>query len=136
MDNQQGDILLFQTDDDGEINVNDGIVEMSGGLETTAYLSLFGGNEDGSEWWGNLSENEPSKKYNSETQNLLLSIPATSGNLKRIEDSVNRDLAWFLEKKLATSITASVSIIALNTIKIIIDIDQTTFEFIENWRAK
>ena len=43
---QQGDVLLFQTVDDGEINIENGVVEMSGGLETAAYLSLYGGNED------------------------------------------------------------------------------------------
>jgi len=58
---QQGDVKLFQTTDDGDIYVVNGIVEMSGGLETSAYLSLFGGNEDddGSDgspfsWWANL----------------------------------------------------------------------------------
>ena len=46
MDIQQGDVKLIQTNDDGDINIINGVTEMSGGLETTVYLALFGGNED------------------------------------------------------------------------------------------
>ena len=143
---QQGDVKLFQTDDDGEINMENGIVEMSGGLETAAYLSLFGGNEDddGREdnphtWWANLDETETAKQFRSETQNLLQGIPATTGNLLRIEDAINRDLAWFLDNNVASSVTVSVGLPAVNKIKIIIDIEangeESSFEFVENWKA-
>ena len=143
---QQGDVLLFQTNDDGEINVEDGLVEMSGGLETAAYLSLFGGNEDddglsenGLNYWGNLDEIDPVRQYRSETQHLLQAIPATTGNLRRIEDAANRDLAWFVEQKIASSVTIIVTIPGLNRIKILINIDalgeESSFEFIENWKA-
>ena len=105
MQNQQGDVKLFQTDNEGDITVRDGVVEMGGGLETAAYLSLFGGNEDDDgladnpkTWWGNLDEIDPAKQYRSETQNLLRGIPATSGNLRRIEDAASRDLAWFISE--------------------------------------
>lgn len=143
---QQGDILLFQTDDDGEITVEDGIVEMSGGLETAAYLSLFGGNEDDDglrdnifTWWGNLDETDPAMEYRSETQNLLQSLPATTGNLRRIEEATKRDLAWFIEKKVASLVDATASMPGLNRIKLIVKIEaegeESTFEFVENWKA-
>jgi phage gp46-like protein len=146
MDQQQGDVLLFQTDDDGEINVVNGIVEMSGGLETAAYLSLFGGNEDddGSDdnaltWWANLDEVDPVRQYRSETQNLLQSIPATTGNLRRIEDAANRDLSWFVEQSIASSLTVEASIPSVNRVKITVNIEavgeESTFEFVENWKA-
>ena len=142
----QGDVLLFQTLDDGEINIIDGIMEMSGGLETAAYLSLFGGNEDDDGldenpfiWWGNLDEDDPVSQYRSETQNLLQAIPATSGNLIRIVDAVERDLAWFIEKNVATSVDVVVTIPALNRIKIEINIqavgEESTIEFVENWKV-
>lgn len=139
---QQGDVNLFQTDDDGEITVEDGIVEMSSGLGTAVYLSLFGGNEDddGSEgnpftWWGNHLETEPARQYRSETQHLLQAIPATSGNLGRIEEAANRDLAWMVTEGVATEIAIVVSIPRLNRVKIKIDIDgDNTLEFEENWR--
>lgn len=143
---QQGDVLLFQTTDNGEINVENGLVEMSGGLETAAYLSMFGGNEDddglsenGSNWWGNLDEIDPVQQYRSETQHLLQSIPATTGNLRRIEDAANRDLAWFVEQKIASSVTVIATIPGLNKIKIVINIDalgeESSFEFVENWKV-
>ena len=143
---QQGDVLLFQTDNDGEITVTDGIVEMSGGLETAAYLSLFGGNEDddglsdnGNTWWGNLDEPDPAMQYRSETQNLLQGIPATTGNLRRIEDAAQRDLQWFLDEKIASSISVVVTIPELNRIKITVNIEaqgeEFNFEFVENWKV-
>lgn len=143
---QQGDVLLIQTNDDGNIIVEDGIVKMSGGLETSTYLSLFGGNEDDDgrdnntkNWWGNLDENEPARRYRSETQNLLKSLPATSGNLHKIEDAAKRDLKYMLENKIASSLEINITIPALNMIKIVIAIvvqgEEITFEFVENWKA-
>lgn len=143
---QQGDVLLFQTTDDGEIVVEGGIVEMSGGLETSAYLSMFGGNEDdtGSDnnpftWWGNISENQKVKRYRSETQNLLQALPATTGNLRKIEDAAKRDLSWFIESGVASLLDVTATIPALNTVKIIVIIEaqgeENTFEFVENWKA-
>jgi len=146
MAEQQGDVSLFQTDDDGDITVIDGIVTMSGGLETAAYLSLFGGNEDDDgrsdnpvNWWGNIDEVDLDRQYRSETQNLLEALPATTGNLRRIEDAVNRDLAWFIESKVASSVNVTVSIPGINRIKLKINIEalgnESDFEFVENWKA-
>lgn len=143
---QQGDVLLFQTDDDGEITVENGLVEMSGGLETAAYISMFGGNEDDDgrganplTWWGNLDEVDPVRQYRSETQNLLQVLPPRTGNLGRVEDAANRDLAWFVEQRVASSVTVSASIPGLNRIKLTVDIEavgeESSFEFVENWKA-
>ncbi|ARB06260.1 hypothetical protein SppYZU01_23 [Shewanella phage SppYZU01] len=146
MQNQQGDVKLFQTDDEGDITVRDGVVEMGGGLETAAYLSLFGGNEDDDgladnpkTWWGNIEEVDPARQYKSETQYLLKAIPATSGNLRRIEDAAARDLAWFIAERVASSVTVSASIPGVNRIKLTVDIEadgiESRFEFVENWKA-
>jgi len=128
---QQGDVKLFQTDDNGEIEIERGIVIMSGGLETAAYLSLFGG----SDWWGNLQENQPARKYNSETEKLLESIPAVSVNLRRIEEAAKRDLQWFLDTGVASSVTVNASIPGVNKVKLEMQIDQDQISFIENWKA-
>ena len=128
---QQGDVKLFQTDDNGEIEIERGIVIMSGGLETAAYLSLFGG----SDWWGNLQENQPARKYNSETEKLLESIPAVSVNLRRIEEAAKRDLQWFLDAGVASSVTVNASIPGVNKVKLEMQIDQDQISFIENWKA-
>lgn len=143
---QQGDVLLFQTTDNGEINVSGGIVEMSGGLETAAYLSLFGGNEDddgrdesSATWWANLNETGDSRQYRSETQNLLQAIPSVPANLRRIEDAARRDLAWFLSDNIVSKITVTASMPGLNKVRIIIDIEavgeESQFDFVENWKA-
>jgi phage gp46-like protein len=146
MAQQQGDVLLFQTNDDGNILIENGIAEMSAGLETAAYLSLFGGNEDDDgrkdnpdNWWGNIDEGNPSSEYHSETQNLLQAIPATTGNLLRVQKAAERDLAWFTEDSIASSVTVEASLPALNTVKLVINIEangeESSFQFTENWRA-
>ena len=142
---QQGDVLLYQTNDDGDINVDGGIVAMSGGLETAAYLSLFGGNEqdDGRkdnplQWWGNLGE-EPERQYRSETQYLLRSVPAIPANLRRIEEAAVRDLGWFVSSGAATSVSAAANMPGLNKVRLVVTIEANgqpaVIEFIENWKA-
>lgn len=146
MNLQQGDVKLFQTDEGGDLTVVNGVVEMAPGLETMAYLCLFGGNEgdDGRDknpanWWGNLDEDDPARRYRSETQNLLRSLPATSGNLKRVRDAALRDLNVFKTEGIASSVEVSVTVPGLNRISIIIDIEargeESRFEFAENWKA-
>ena len=125
VDTQQGDVYLFQTNDDGDISVVDGVVEMRGSLETMAYLCLFGGNieDDGLDgnpqtWWGNFGENEPSKRYVSRTQNLIHGLPLTLANLNRISEAVKIDTKVFLDEGIATKVEASLSIPELNRLQI------------------
>ncbi len=143
---QQGDVLLFQTPDGGDIIIENGIVAMSGGLETTVYLSLFGGNEDDDgrpdnpkNWWGNLDEIDPAKQYRSETQHLLQAIPATSGNLRKIEDAVKRDLAWMVTIKAASEVVAEARLTGVNRVTILIEVlaqgEESSFEFTQNWKV-
>jgi phage gp46-like protein len=143
---QQGDVLLFQTDNDGEITVTGGVVNMTGGFETAAYLSLFGGNEDdnGSQdnaltWWANLNEVDPVSRYVSETQNLLQALAATSSNLLRVEEAAKRDLQWFLDKNIASSVQVEATIPGINRLQIVVTIEaageESQFTFVENWRA-
>lgn len=140
------DVLLFQTPDNGDMEIEGGLVTLTPGLDTAAYLSLFGGNwkDDGSQnnrqtWWGNLNEAEPSKRYRSETQFLLGTIPAIPRNLRRIEDAATRDLQWLLDEPVASSLTVSASLIGLNRVKIEIVIraegDESQFSYTENWKA-
>lgn len=143
---QQGDINLFQTNDDGDMIVENGVVEMIGGFGTAAYLSLFGGNEDDDgrdnnpfKWWGNLDEVDPAERYVSETQNLLQALAATSANLRRVEDAAKRDLQWFLDKNIASSVDVVATIPAINRLKLVVSIEangeESQFEFVENWKA-
>ena len=132
---QQGDVILGQTPDDGEISVVGGLVGMSGGLETAAYLSLFGGNEEG-EWWANFSESDPLRRYDSETQAVLDGLPATSGNLLKLEDAAERDLAWFVSEGVAKEVTVSATMPGLNRVNLTINIDGGSVAFVANWGAR
>lgn len=142
---QQGDVRLYQILDDGDIVVKNGIAEMNGGLGTAAYLSLFGGNEDDNgrpnnslQWWGNFIEIDPSKRYTSELQNLMQSLPLITGNLRRIEDAATRDLKWFLTENIASRVEVEASIPGINRVDITVKIEangqESTFQFTENWR--
>ena len=146
MNNQQGDVLLFQEDDGGNIAIEDGLVVMTAGLETAFYLAIFGGNEDdpglddeSNTWWGNLDETDDSKKYRSETQYLLRSIPSTTGNLNRIKQAVERDTSFFIESGEVDSIDVIVSMPGLNRIKIsVFSVSQNQLielEFTSDWEA-
>lgn len=147
MSEQQGDVVLFQSLDDGDIEVENGQVTMDGGLRTAGYLSLFGGNEqdDGiSEtsslaYWGNSIGDDPNERQVSRTQYLLRSIPATSANLLRIQDASETDLEWLIEVGTASSISVIASIPALNRVKLVVTIEaigeESQFEFVENWKA-
>lgn len=138
------DVKIYQTDDGGDITAALGVIALGGGLESAVYLSLFGGNadDDGRDvnpltWWGNVGEVDPARRYVSETQNLLDTLPTTSGNLVLVEDAVKRDLAWMVPAGAASVITVTGSIPGRNLIKLVIEIDGTeTLVFNQNWRAE
>lgn len=133
------DVYLYQTTDGGEINVVNGVAELNGGLETSVYLSLFGGNEDDDTWWGNIDEPDPNKQQRSETQHLLQALVLSAANLKRVEDAAGRDLEWMVSSGAATSVSASASIPGLNKIKIAVNVvaddRETQLIYVENWKA-
>lgn len=112
------DVLLRQTNDGGDVEIQAGLLALSEGLETAAYLSLFGGNEDdpggadtSQQWWGNLLDTEPERAYRSETQALLAGgLPAIPANLLRVEQAAGRDLKWFVDTGNAQSVTVEATI--------------------------
>ena len=140
---QEGDVILRQSNNDGDIIVQNGIVYMDGGLGTSAYLCLFGGNEDDPgdadttlSWWGNIGE-LPENQYRSRTQYLLQSLPATAANLRRLEDAVNADLEVLISSGAARSIETSVTIPELNRVNIDVNIDgDTMLTFAINWEVQ
>lgn len=143
---QQGDVLLFQTTDDGEINVTGGLVEMTGGLDTSVYLSLFGGNQDddtgqGStrQWWGNIDETEQSRVYRSETQYLLPILLPIPASLNRLQDAGLRDLNWLLEENIASTVEVEATIPEVDKVMLVVIVEadgvEQRFEYTENWKA-
>jgi len=154
-DTQQGDVLILQTLGvsgglEFTIEAVNGILTMSPDFQTAAFVSLFGGNfeDDGTagnpeSWWGNGLENETRFMVRSRTQALLQSIPATSGNLQRIQAAAEQDLRWFTDQftgaGVANFLDVEVSIPALNRVAIVIRIEafgvEDQFTFTENWKA-
>ena len=143
--NQTGDVLLYQTTDNGEMNVELGVTEMTGGFQTAIYLSLYGGNDDDSgteaddskQYWQNLIETIPARKLRSETQFILQSLPATSGNLKMVEAAALKDLDWLSDS--ASNIEARATIPRLNWVDIFITFEadgkREQFKYSANWEA-
>ena len=126
-----GDVLLFQTENDGDIIDN---FYLTQGLETAIYLSLFGGNmdDDGSRnnkksWWANAYTDTEEEKQVSRFQNLLESLPATSSNLKRLNDAILADLNWL------SGVEVIASIPKINRVNFSITVDNKTFEITEEW---
>ena len=146
MPGTQGDVLVKQTNDGGEINIEGGLIEMTGGFETAFYFALFGGNQDddGSQnnkniWWGNLTEENPDFHYRSQFQYLLKTLVPISGNLVRLENAAKKDLDVFIKQGVADSIDVNISLIETRKIKVEINIvadgENIEIEFIENWKA-
>ena len=143
----QGDVLLFQTGDGGNITIErNSDVKLTGGFETDFFLSLFGGNEDDNgspnnkkSWWANLLEDDPAFQIRSRTQNLLISLPLVSGNLRKIEDAVKKDLKSYIDLGAITDLAVVVSIIGPRRVKIVItalaDSQSITITFLANWQA-
>ena len=148
MSGLEGDVLLFNTFDGGNINMVNGQPEMTGTFATAIFLSHWGGNlkDDGlagnkNTWWGNLNENNPSYKYISRLQNLFFQgVPITSGNIRRFEEAVLADLQWFKDEKIAGEISAVGSIPKLNRLGMEIDVnspmgENTHVEYLINWQS-
>lgn len=149
------DVRLYHTYDGGEIDlVPDGTyteVVLDTGLETAAYLSLFGGNEqDGgtvfddtdpdhphqAQWWGNIGE-PLVRTMRSEFGHLVRSLPAISSNLVRLEQAGGRDLEWFTTENVASEVEVTCTQVGkdgLRTdVRIVVDKGEFVFAFFAIW---
>jgi len=129
------DILLFQTDDGGEIELINGFVTLTDELETAAYISLFGGET----WFGNELQETDSSKIESTTGKVINETPPGSGGLLIIEDAARADLAWLITENLASSVDASATLTG-STLDLEITIEYDSGEtvilnFEQNWSA-
>ena len=142
----QGDALLKQTPDNGEIEYTNGLLVMTGGFETAFYLALFGGNQkdsgtqnDINNWWGNLVETDPDLYYRSHTQYLLQTLIPVSGNLVRLEEAVKKDLDVFKRVGAVDEMEVVVALIGVRKVQITITVtangENVELKYIENWKA-
>lgn len=123
------DVLLFQTPDGGDVELERGVLTSTDGFETAVYLSLFGGNEEDSgrtdddraQWWGNFTAEDAIERQRSETQYELNAKPITSASRRTIALAVERDLEWMLTAGYASELRVEVTIPARNRIRIVVD---------------
>jgi hypothetical protein len=143
----QGDVLVFQTPDGGNITIeNNSDVKLTGGFETDFFFSLFGGNEqdsgaegDKNNLWMNFLEDDPAFQFRSRTQHLLISLPLVSGNLRKIEDAVKIDLKPYVDSGAITELNVIISIVGPRKVQITInafaDGEKISITFLANWQA-
>lgn len=135
------DVWLFDTADGGDVTKD---LEIRDGLETSVYLSIFGGNtkDDGREknpfnWWGNIGENNPSRIYRGEAAYLLANVPPAPKNLRRIEDAASRDLAWVIAESVSETVRVEASMPNLNRVKLKIYLEGIDpLEFVSRWEDR
>lgn len=142
------DVLLFQTDDDGDILLEGGLIRTEQGLETAAYLTLFGANEEDSgspsddsiQFWGNLLEDDPLRKLRGRFQNLCRTLPVTSANLQLLQEAAEADMLWFVEAEIASTVSLEVSIPAVSRVRVDVDLTVSTrvynFSFDGTWERQ
>ncbi|MCL2410076.1 MAG: hypothetical protein FWC97_00390 [Treponema sp.] len=108
----EGDLLLRDTLDGGDITITDGFIVSDRTFDTAIYLSLFGGNKEDSgrvqnkkTWWGNtlrgVNENQ---KLVSRFQAFIFGTPMSTKNILEAEEVAKLDLAWLVDEKLANEI--------------------------------
>lgn len=146
----QGDVLLYDTDDGGEIQLtDDNLISDDTGFDTFIYLCLFGGNEDDNgtestskkEWWGNKLEDDPKYKLTSRIQNIIKGYPANPSNLNKVQGAAKQDLQICIDLKIVDILNITTTIPDKNKLNIEIEgikdrrkIIDTKYE--ENWLSK
>lgn len=128
--NFQGDVLIHSTNDGGEIDIEDGLIQDCNTFSTAVYISLFGGNKDDvagrnkETWWGNLIPGtDGSEKIVSQFQAITCGLPLTGANLKKAQTAAESDLKWFVDEGIADSV--SVSLAAENIKRVRVSVEFT-----------
>lgn len=121
---QRGDVLAFFVPDGIEINVENGITEMTTAMESATGLCLSGGNKDDNatpatenlQWMGNEDE-EPENKFRSRFQALLSGRPISSQLVKELSEAAALDIVDGFPGYIKTA-TCAVSIDAQNKVTV------------------
>jgi len=109
LQNFEGDLLLSETLDGGDVEIENGLLVSDKQFSTAVYLSLFGGNklDNGktnsvNQFWGNLlSDTTESEKLRSRFQYIITGLPMSVKNIKEAEKAAYMDLQWFIDEKIA-----------------------------------
>jgi phage gp46-like protein len=144
----EGDLLLMETEDGGEVQIENDLFVCDRSFNTAVYLSLFGGNKDDNgkvknnkTWWGNtlpgIAEHE---KFVSRFQAVISGLPMTTKNIQEAEAEANLDLKWIADEGIAEKITVSGRAVSRTGFALHIDIQAGGKSIYENtfslfWKA-
>lgn len=130
MSDFKGDVLLYDTLDGGEIQLNDdNTIENDTGFDTAIYLCLEGGNklDNGTEatqkyeYWGNKLESDPQYKLTSRTQYIIEGYPVTPNNLNRVKEAAKQDLKIFNDLGITDNIIITATLADKNRLNLTIE---------------
>lgn len=96
------DILLKNTLDGGDINIQNGDVVADNTLTSGIYISLFGGNDN---WFANKFIEDEQAVLNDELNQELKQIPTTQRLLK-IEQIATNQLSWVADNDITYEVAA------------------------------
>ena len=130
LQNFEGDLLLYDTPDGGDIQIENDLFISDRSFDTAVYLSLFGGNKDDNgkvknnkTWWGNtlagINENE---KIVSRFQAIIAGLPMTTKTIGEAESAAALDLQWVIDEGVAEKINVSGRAVGHNKFSIRVEI--------------
>jgi phage gp46-like protein len=135
----EGDLLLYDTPDGGELAIESGLFVSDKQFSTAVYLSLFGGNKEdpgkvknNQEWWGNYLGISESEKLKSRFQYVITGLPMTVKNIKEAETAAQLDLQWFISEKIADEIFTYGQAVAKNRFNLTVEIMKDTRTIFKN----
>jgi phage gp46-like protein len=130
LQNFEGDLLLEDTPDGGEISIENNLFVSDRSFKTAVYLSLFGGNKDDNgkvknkfTWWGNtLPGVTESEKLISRFQAVIFGLPMTTKNIQSAENAANLDLKWVISDGIADDVIVSGRAVTRNQFALTVNI--------------
>jgi phage gp46-like protein len=140
LQNFEGDLLLYETVDDGELAIENGLFVSDRQFSSAVYLSLLGGNQDdpgkvenNKTWWGNhLDSIAKNEKIVSRFQAIITGLTMTVKNIREAEAAAELDLQWFKDEKIADEITATIKSTGKHEFNLIIEILKDVITVFEN----
>jgi phage gp46-like protein len=148
LQNFEGDVLLMETEDGGDVLIENDFFVCDRSFNTAVYLSLFGGNKDDNgkvknskTWWGNTLPGVPEhEKLISRFQYIISGLPMTTKNIQEAEAAANLDLKWITDEGIAEKVIVSGRAASRNKFTMRVDIQAGGKSIYENtfslfWRA-
>jgi phage gp46-like protein len=130
LQNFEGDLLLEDSQDGGEIRLVNGIFVNDKTLNTAVYISLMGGNKEDNgrvknkfTWWGNtLAGTAENEKIVSRFQAVIFGLPMTGKNIQEAENAAALDLRWIASEGVGDEVKVSGSAASRNRFQLKVNI--------------